>query len=53
LFLIGLGFLLIYLGYKQTLEPLLMIPMGIGMLGVNGGIMVMEAGQLGTLSWTL
>lgn len=49
LFLIGLGFLLIYLGYKQVLEPLLMLPMGIGMLGVNGGLMVMEAGNLGTL----
>jgi len=49
LFLIALGFLLIYLSYKQILEPLLMIPMGMGMLGVNGGLMVMEAGNLGTL----
>jgi oxaloacetate decarboxylase beta subunit len=38
-----------YLGYKQILEPLLMVPMGIGMLGVNGGLMIMEAGNLGTL----
>ena len=49
LLLIGLGFLLIYLGYRKTLEPLLMIPMGMGMLGTNGGLMVMEAGNLGTL----
>ena len=49
LLLIGLGFLLIYLGYRKTLEPLLMIPMGMGMLGTNGGLMVLEAGNLGTL----
>ena len=47
--LILLGFLLIYLSYKQVLEPLLMIPMGIGMIAVNGGLMMMEAGNLGTL----
>lgn len=47
--LIGLGFLLMYLGYKKVLEPLLMIPMGIGMLGVNGGLLVLEAGKVGTL----
>jgi len=49
IFLIALGFLLIWLSWKQILEPLLMIPMGIGMLGVNGGLMVMEAGKVGTL----
>ncbi|MBI4186180.1 MAG: sodium ion-translocating decarboxylase subunit beta [Chloroflexi bacterium] len=49
LFLIGLGFLLIYLAYRKVLEPLLMIPMGVGMLAVNGGLMVMEAGSLGNL----
>ncbi|MBI2832037.1 MAG: sodium ion-translocating decarboxylase subunit beta [Chloroflexi bacterium] len=47
--LIALGFLLIYLAWKKVLEPLIMIPMGIGMLAVNGGLMVMEAGNLGTL----
>jgi sodium ion-translocating decarboxylase beta subunit len=47
--LIAIGFLFAYLGYRQILEPLLMIPMGIGMLGVNGGLMIMEAGQMGTL----
>ena len=47
--LILLGFLLIYLSYKQVLEPLLMIPMGMGMIAVNGGLMMMEAGNLGTL----
>jgi len=49
LFLIILGFVFIYYGYKQVLEPLLMIPMGIAMLAVNGGLMVFEAGNTGTL----
>ncbi len=49
LFLIALGFFMIYLSYKKILEPLIMIPLGMGMLAVNGGIMVMEAGNLGTL----
>jgi len=49
--LIALGFLFIFLSYKQILEPLIMLPMGIGMISVNGGLMVMEAEtmQLGTL----
>jgi oxaloacetate decarboxylase beta subunit len=47
--LIALGFLLIYLGYRKTLEPLLMIPMGIGMLGVNAGVLIWDAGQTGNL----
>ncbi len=49
LFLIALGGLFTYLGYKKTLEPILMVPMGIGMLSVNGGLMVYEAGNIGTL----
>ena len=47
--LIGLGFLLIYLGYRKTLEPLLMIPMGIGMIGVNAGVLIWDAGQTANL----
>ncbi len=49
LFLIALGFVFIYYGYKQVLEPLLMIPMGMAMVAVNGGLMVFEAGNIGTL----
>lgn len=49
LLLIALGFLMIYLSYKQILEPLIMLPLGMGMLAVNAGLMVMEAGNLGTL----
>ena len=49
LFLIALGFAFTYLGYRKILEPILMVPMGIGMVGVNGGLMVYEAGHIGTL----
>jgi len=38
LFLIAFGFLLAYLGFKRTLEPLIMVPMGIGMIAVNTGV---------------
>jgi sodium ion-translocating decarboxylase beta subunit len=49
LFLVALGLLFIYLSYKKVLEPLIMLPMGIGMIAVNGGLMVLEAGHIGTL----
>ena len=48
IFLMLLGFLLIYLGSKNILEPLLMIPMGLGMSSVNAGVMFLE-GKMGTL----
>lgn len=41
-FLIFLGFLLVYLGKKGTLEPMLMIPMGLGMATVNAGVMLLD-----------
>ena len=41
IFLIVLGFLLAYLGFKGTLEPLIMIPMGIGMIAVNCGTLIL------------
>lgn len=47
--LILAGFLFVYLGYRRTLEPFLMIPMGIGMLAVNAGVLVLETGQAGNL----
>ena len=49
IFLMLLGFLLIYLGSKNVLEPLLMIPMGMGMSAVNAGVMFLEANKMGTL----
>ena len=49
--LIVLGFIFIFLSYKKILEPLIMLPLGMGMLAVNGGLMVMEVetAQLGNL----
>lgn len=47
--LMMLGLLLVYLGKKQVLEPLLMIPMGIGMAAVNAGVLIMGNGQTGNL----
>lgn len=47
--LIFLGFLLVYLGKRGTLEPLIMIPMGLGMSAVNAGVLFMENNQIGNL----
>jgi sodium ion-translocating decarboxylase, beta subunit len=47
--LIIIGILLIYLGKKGTLEPLIMIPMGFGMMAVNAGVLFMTAAKTGTL----
>ena len=49
IFLIILGFVLAYLGFKGTLEPLIMIPMGIGMIAVNCGTLFLEGGAIGNL----
>jgi oxaloacetate decarboxylase beta subunit len=52
-FLILLGMALVYLGKKGTLEPLLMIPMGLGMSTVNAAVMFFDPlslhGGIGTL----
>jgi oxaloacetate decarboxylase beta subunit len=47
--LILLGILLVYLGAKQVLEPLIMIPMGFGMSAVNAGVLFLSATQLGNI----
>jgi oxaloacetate decarboxylase beta subunit len=51
--LIFLGIFLVYLGKKGTLEPLLMIPMGLGMSTINAAVMFFDPlglhGGLGTL----
>ncbi|MCG9969297.1 sodium ion-translocating decarboxylase subunit beta [Pelotomaculum terephthalicicum JT] len=39
LVLIVLGFLLVYLGYKKILDPLIMLPMGLGMASVNAAVL--------------
>lgn len=48
-FMIVFGFVLAYLGFKRTLEPLIMVPMGVGMICVNAGVLFLQNGALGTL----
>ena len=48
-FLIALGLLLIYLGWKNVLEPMVMIPMGLGMVAINCSTLFMPDGTLGNL----
>lgn len=47
--LIILGILLVYLGKKGVLEPLIMIPMGFGMVAVNAGVLFLSNVQLGNI----
>jgi len=43
------GFILAYMGFKRVLEPLIMVPMGIGMIAINAGVLFLEAGKIGTI----
>ncbi len=47
--LIALGFFLAYLGFKGTLEPLIMVPMGIGMIAINCGTLFLSDGSIGNM----
>jgi len=47
--LIFIGIFLVYMGYKDKLDPLLMLPIGFTMACVNAGILIMGEGQLTTL----
>ena len=47
--LVLLALLLIYLGWKGVLEPMVMIPMGLGMVAINCGTLMMPDGTLGNL----
>lgn len=47
--LILLGILLVYLGTKNILEPLVMIPMGFGMSAVNAAVLFLTANKTGTI----
>lgn len=49
LFLIILGFVLAYMGFQRKLEPLIMVPMGIGMLCVNAGTLFLAGGGIGNM----
>jgi sodium ion-translocating decarboxylase beta subunit len=47
--LIIAGLALIYLCYKKILDPLILLPMGIGMVAVNAGMLILEDSRIGTL----
>lgn len=47
--LMALGIAFVYLGAKGTLEPLIMIPMGVGMSSVNAGVLYLSANTMGTI----
>lgn len=47
--LIALGIVLVYLGAKNILEPLIMIPMGVGMSSVNAAVLYLSATTMGTI----
>jgi oxaloacetate decarboxylase beta subunit len=47
--LILLGILLVYLGRKGVLEPLVMIPMGLGMSVINAAVLILPGGEQGNL----
>ena len=49
IFLILFGMILAYMGFKRTLEPLIMVPMGIGMTSVNAGALFLKSGKVGNL----
>ncbi|MDF2614022.1 MAG: sodium ion-translocating decarboxylase subunit beta [Clostridia bacterium] len=49
IFLVTLGILLVYLGSKEILEPLIMIPMGFGMSAVNAGVLFLTGSTTGTI----
>ncbi|OCG24273.1 Na+-transporting malonate decarboxylase, carboxybiotin decarboxylase subunit [Gilliamella sp. wkB108] len=43
------GIILAYLGFKKTLEPLIMVPMGIGMIAINTASLYLGDGVLGNI----
>ena len=47
--LIALGIAFVYLGAKGSLEPLIMIPMGVGMASVNASVLYLSATTTGTI----
>jgi oxaloacetate decarboxylase beta subunit len=47
--LVFIGIFLVYMGYKDKLDPLLMLPIGFTMACVNAGILIMGEGHLTTL----
>ena len=47
--LIIFGAVLAYYGFKRTLEPLIMVPMGLGMMAINSGVLFLDGGITGNI----
>ena len=47
--LIAFGGVLAYYGFKRTLEPLIMVPMGLGMIAINCGVLFLDGGVVGNI----
>ena len=47
--LILFGIVLSYYGFKRTLEPLIMVPMGLGMIAINAGMLFLQDGSIGNI----
>lgn len=47
--LIAVGIAFVYLGARGILEPLIMIPMGVGMAAVNSAVLYLSATTMGTI----
>ncbi|CDL53642.1 Oxaloacetate decarboxylase beta chain / Methylmalonyl-CoA decarboxylase, beta chain [Klebsiella pneumoniae ISC21] len=45
--LIVLGFILAWMGFRRKLEPLIMVPMGLGMIAVTPGYCFWQADKPG------
>ena len=47
--LILFGITLAYYGFKRVLEPLIMVPMGIGMIAINAGVLFLDNNVIGNI----
>lgn len=47
--LIIIGLALAYLGFKRKLDPLIMVPMGLGMIAINSGVLYLDVNTVGTI----
>src|SRR5271169_4515767 len=49
LLLIVIGIAMIYLSRKDILDPLILLPMGMGMIAINAAMLVFSNGTVGNL----
>jgi oxaloacetate decarboxylase beta subunit len=47
--LIVIGIALAYYGFKRVMEPLVMVPMGIGMIAINASVIFLDNGVIGNI----